>query len=415
MTSAQSRASERGFTLIELLVASIAGLFVVLAAFMLSRGATRMFSSEGRVANSQLNLRFGIDRLRQDLDRAGYMTTANGRLDPDVCPDRTTSSPQMRLQSIFYQAGASALLSPLSASNGLNPDSITLTGNFASTDSYLAALIEPSLTGAGHTITLQQAFGSTARLLGSETGDQAAALSSVFAPGRLLRIRNGLGSSQFVVITNTAIGAGNRPQINIEAAPPYTVVEGSAATTRCGGQGLCIGCEINPVQIIRYEVRSLASNPNFLWAYSDSGAAGEADKYDLVRTELNPQGEVIAGTEEIVAEYAVDLGFAFAVDTTPPMQAGGVWTEPVVESFPFGHPNNAAWAGDILNSVNARPQRIRSVRYRFTTRTRFADYDTPGEDSGPGLARYQLAAGRFARARTVTGDIALTNQQGIRW
>lgn len=417
------RSSERGFTLIELLVASIAGLFVVLAAFMLSRGATRLFASEGRVGNSQLNLRLGIDRLRQDLDRAGFMTTPNVKADPDVCPDPATLGSPMRLQSLLYQQGTAAssgVETPKSAANNLFPDKLTISGNFATTDSYLAATIEPSSSGAGYDIVLQQLFGSTARLLSAgETGSALANLQSVFAPGRVLRIRNTLGSSQFAIVQSAAINSTGRPVITITSSPAYTVITGGTVVKRCGATGYCLGCEINPVQMVRYEIRSLASDARFAWAYAgDAGAAaGDKDKYDLVRSELKADGTVLTDSEEIVAEYAVDLAFAFGVDVSPPMAPGAPYQEPSIMHFPFGSPENARWGGDILtgDTSSIRPQRIRSVRYRLTTRTRFADYNAATDDAGPGLSRYQIGPERYSRARTVTGEVALTNQQGIRW
>lgn len=417
------RASERGFTLLELLVASVAGLFVVLAAFLLSRGATRLFAAEGRVATTQLSLRIGVDRLRGDLERAGFMATANVRDDPDVCPNpNTTYAFPARLQAIHYQPGAGgsgAVDAPISASlNNLHPDRITLLGNFTSTDSYLAADISIGSSG-GYRITLQSNFASTARLLSVGDGGGTSvnkAIEAIFAPGRMVRIRNDLGSSQFLQINTAAIGAGGRVEINTAGNPPYTVVTGGTATPRCGGRGTGMGYEISPVQLVQYSVRSLASKSGFGWAYPDAGGLGDQHKYDLVRTELYPNGSEIANTQEIVAEYAVDLAFAFSVDTTPPIVGGAAWQEPVVQSFPFGHADNAAWAGDIITNPTARPQRIRSVKYRLTTRNRFPEYDAPGElEAGPGPMRYKLATDRYARARTVIGEVSLPNQQGIRW
>jgi hypothetical protein len=326
------------------------------------------------------------------------------------------------MQSIYYQAGNSASSStetPLPAKNGLNPDKLTISGNFATTDSYLAATIEPSSSGSGYDIVLQQMFGSTARLLSAaETGSSLATLQSVFAPGRMLRIRNDLGSSQFVVVQSAAIGSTGRPVITISNSPTYTVITGSSVVKRCGGRGLCLGCEINPVQMVRYEIRSLASDPKFGWAYpADGGGVGDKDKYDLVRTELKPDGTVLPDSEEIVAEYAVDLAFAFGVDTSPAMAPGAPYQEPSIMQFPFNAAENAVWGGNVLSgdTTSIRPQRIRSVRYRLTTRTRFADYNAATDDGGPGLSRYMLDTDRYARARTVTGEVALTNQLGLRW
>lgn len=414
-------ASERGFTLIELLVASIAGLMVVLAAFMISRGATKVFASEGRVANTQLNLRLGADRMRQDIERAAFMSSPNVRVDPDVCPDPNTLGFAARVQSIYHQPGTPALSAAetaKSAENLLYPEKLTLSGNFTSTDSYLAATIEPSSTGAGFDIVLQTGFGSTARLLASgETSSAGAALSAAFPDGRMLRIRNDLGSSQYVIVQATAIGSTGRPVITVAAAPTYTTVAAGSLVKRCGGRGLCLGCEVSPVQFVRYEVKSLKATTGFAWAYPSTGTAADDSKYDLVRSEVRPDGSPLAGTEEIIGEYAVDLAFSFTVDDTAPVVSGTAWTEPNIRTFDFGDPNAAAYAGDTLAGAPGavRPQRIRSVRYRFSTRSRFADYPVGLEDGGAGLSRYMLATGQYARVRTMVGDVALVNQQGIRW
>lgn len=407
------RASERGFTLIELLVASIAGLFVVLAAFMLSRGATKLFAAEGRVANSQLNLRLGIERLRQDLERAGYMTTPNVLRDPEVCP-RPTS---IALQSLLLTQGSTSTGSttPASSANGLYPDKITITGNFASTDIYSAKSILPSSGGGGYDITLQKNWGSTMRLLNvGETGSALSGLQAVFARDRIIRVRNAAGVSQYLVIEGAAIAADGFPVITTKTSPPYLQAnEGAAVDKNCGGSGHCGNCEINPVQIIRYEIGTLAADARFAWAYP-SGGVGDTNKYDLIRSELKADGSVVPDSEEIVAEYAVDLAFALGVDTSVSATPGGAWIEPAVAQLPFRHVDNMLY-GDSVLSTASRPQRIRSVRYRLTTRTRFPDNTTAVDDGGAGLLRYKLADDRYARARTISGDIALLNQQGIRW
>ena len=78
-------------------------------------------------------------------------------------------------------------------------------------------------------------------------------------------------------------------------------------------------------------------------------------------------GQVIPETLEIVAEYAVDLEFAFSVDT------GANNLQPNILTFAFDdHVNNPLWATNIVTSPPAAgigPQQIRSVRVRLATRT----------------------------------------------
>jgi hypothetical protein len=415
------RDSERGFTLLELLVAAIAGLFVVLAAFLLSRGATRLFAAEGRVANSQLNLRLGVDRLRQDLERAAFMGSPNAYADPDVCPKPNVVGGFARLQSVYYEMGTASASTdtPQSAVNGIHPDKITLTGNFTTTDAFLAADVGPASSGGGVDIIMQLNWGSTARLLAAgDGGSTLAAIQAVFPAGRMVRLRNVLGSSQFMVVTSAGLTADGRPLVTTQAAPNYVTPTSALAggDRRCGGAGNCIGCEVAPVQVIRYSVKSLASLSQYAWAYP-TGGVGDSTKYDLVREELGQDGNPIANTAEIVAEYVVDLGFAFGVDTsTASLPGSSTWVEPSLLALDFGNAENATWGGDASSGNPAvRPQRIRTVRYRLTTRTRFPELEAAADDGGPGLMRYQLAPNQFARARTVTGEVTLVNQKGIRW
>lgn len=411
------RRRDAGFTLLELLVASVAGLFVIFAAFLVSRGATRVFATEGRLATAQGNLRLGVDRLRSDIERAGFMSTPNYRLDPNVVPVASMGF-TARIQSIYYVPGTAATAgidAPLSAAQGLYPDRLVLQGNYSTTDSYQVASIEPSASGGGSDITLQVVVGSTARLLTvGETGSATNVLQAVFAPGRLIRLRNDLGCSQYLLVQAASLASGGRPVITTTAAPSIAN-RAALSDKRCGVQGIGMGYEINPVSTVEYGVYSLASNALFKWAYSDA-SVGDANKYDLVRRELDQNGLPIAGTEEIVGEYAVDLGFAFTVDASAP-QTATVQTAPNLVTYDFGDANNGVIAGDTVTGgpTAVRPQRIRSVKYRLTVRARDFDRSVPIDDGGVGLLRYKLGTNQYARARSVFGEVSLVNQQGVRW
>ena len=120
---------------------------------------------------------------------------------------------------------------------------------------------------------------------------------------------------------------------------------------------------------------------------------------------------------EVVAEFAVDLKLGFTVDD--PAQPEASPTKALVLGFTSTAADRNAWANrDITTaapSVAGRgsqgPHRIRSVRYRLTTRA-----STPDRNEGlppPGgsdfLYRYKLGT-RYARARVMQGEVALVNQ-----
>ncbi|MEO7094288.1 MAG: prepilin-type N-terminal cleavage/methylation domain-containing protein [Polyangiales bacterium] len=414
---ARSRRNERGFTLVELLVAVVAGLFVVLAAFLLSKGSTKLFADENRVGTAQLNLRLGLDRLRSDLARAGFMTSPNVATDPDVCPDPNKSGFIARLQSVYYERGGSYLGTKAGSDlNGLSPDAITLTGNFAGTDSYLASSVETSAAG-GYDVFLQRNFGAMQRLLSAgDSGTTQSVLDATFPAGKVIRIQNPLGSSQFMVIDTVAMAStvgGDAPKIHLRVTPTLRTVIVGNPDKRCGITGYGLGSTVNSVQFVKYDLRNLSTLAP--WAYPDPVA--DAIKYDLIRTELNPDGSEITTAPvptSIVAEYVVDMKFAFTIDEGT--VSGGLYREPLLKAYPFDDAAGVAAASDILaGGGTAKPQRIRSIRFQITTRGREPDRSTSIGATGTGLLRYAVAPNQYARARTDVGEITLVNQRSIQW
>src|SRR5689334_19797018 len=76
-----------GFTLVELMVSLTGGLFVAIAVFMLAKQATTLYQTEGRIGTATVGALSGFERLRQDIERASFLSTPNIRLDPKLCGD----------------------------------------------------------------------------------------------------------------------------------------------------------------------------------------------------------------------------------------------------------------------------------------------------------------------------------------
>src|SRR5690349_20366288 len=91
-TKAPARA-ERGFTLVELMVALSGGLFLSVVVFALARDSTRFFQREARLASSTLSGIVGFERLKADIERAGYLSTPNIQRDPAVITLVDSASP----------------------------------------------------------------------------------------------------------------------------------------------------------------------------------------------------------------------------------------------------------------------------------------------------------------------------------
>lgn len=112
--SQPSRASTRGFTLVELMVALSGGLFLSIVVFALARDASRFYQREGRMTTATLAGMIGFERLKSDIERAGYLSTPNIQRDPNLA---TT-----------VDAGTPAALFGLAALR-ITPDTPNLSGN----------------------------------------------------------------------------------------------------------------------------------------------------------------------------------------------------------------------------------------------------------------------------------------------
>jgi prepilin-type N-terminal cleavage/methylation domain-containing protein len=439
-------AHDGGFTLIELTVSLAAGLIVALGIVGLSRDATHTFHEEMRSSAAEANLRTAVDRLRADLARAGYMSTGNVATDPMIAraPALQGQNPIPlafaaglgRLASIYLNQGGSAADTPLSAKQAapVSPDIIELGGNMTSTDQYVVSVIEPSGGSCGgQRILLDPQSPSMFRILGS-SADPVDELSHIFQPTAagvagqfMMRLVDKTGHSQFVAVcpgAPTGIVGGLQPYVDVD---PLTPIQMASATGTVGGlNGYGSGSLVNPVQIVHWEVMPATAEPA---QYQQSPLGGQPltptvvdpTKYDLVREYVDAKtGQVIPGTLEIVAEYAVDLDFAFSVDT------GVNDLQPNIVTFPFDNTTNALWAPSVVvpPAAGIGPQRIRSVRVRLATRTAEPDRTLNvlvPNPTGPFMYRYCLIANgcdpvnatgvlQYARARTVTAEVSLPNQ-----
>jgi hypothetical protein len=162
---------------------------------------------------------------------------------------------------------------------------------------------------------------------------------------------------------------------------------------------------VNVVNIVRYQIRSLSTDPNYAAVYA-GGPSYDSTRRELVRDELDVDGNQIPETVELISEYAVDLRFELLV-------AANTTTTIERIASPF-----SGWADDTTSHDNAitGPQLIRSVRTRLSVRSREADRQT-GFDGGAG---FRMGLGTnggppYARVRSVDAVIALNSQLGVTW
>jgi len=405
--------SGRGFTLVELMVALTGGLFVSLAVFALARDAGRFYQQESRLANATVGALVGFERLRTDIARAGFMSSPNVVRDPFVCSKPTSAWPtaMQGLSSIQITQPASTSNASLS-SNGRIPQSILLAGSFASPDIFPGQL---AVNGTTVSFQLQVDSPAMARLIYSPT-QAASTLSAVFGVGRMLRVMQ-FGKAYFGQIAS--VTGGPQPSITLASSPAIQFRSGSALG--CGAEIINTSVA-NVVNFVQYDVRNLATNAQTALGTSDnaalytasSAAPYEANRTELVRVELNAAGTPINGTEELVAEYAVDLQTSL-VAGAPLLSATG----PTVSYIGSTNALFSSYAGSAIGGAN-QPELIHSVRVRLGVRAREGDRDgtITGNGATSGIYRFGLGAsgaGPYARVRTFQADVALYNQASVTW
>lgn len=429
------RTRTRGFTLPELMVSLVAGLIVTAAVMGLARTATNTFHEQVRSTSSQMALRLAGQRLANDLTRASYMSTGNIRWDPGIARESSganlSGSRYISLENLagirlFMAGSAQDPELTLNTDNGLRPQAIDITGNMTSNDQYIAQFLSQ---GGCPPTTLQLNANDSAVLKivtsiqpngttpARSDADATALLRSIFLPVAgarfAARVTDPGGKTHFVIVNNATVVGG---VANISFANPTSGPAGCPVLepkTVAGGQGGVNGfvtVQIAPVHTVRWSIRRI---PSARLDPTEDAAA----KFDLVRQYIDADN-LPAGTPEVVAEYAVDLKFAFTVDQSP--------TAPNITSFDFeDQTSNGNWAATPTNGVAASarntpsdpaPHRIRSIRFRISDRAARPDreFDMAGQPGYP--FRYcldgppSLTCVRYARIRTITSEVALINQ-----
>lgn len=401
----------RGFTLVELLVALTGGLFVSIAVFALARDASRFYQREGRLANATFAGLVGFERLRADLARAGFLSSPNVQADPSVCSRPTTPSSLANLASILV-TNEGSVTSPKNSvleNNGLEPDSVLLTGSYSSADEFPVRTITTDGTG-NVTVYLQERSGPMARLgfVAANAANRQQLLSEVFTANRVLRIVDNEGRQHYGAIVSAQVDPGTGGTPTIVVTNSGAIQFRSGASQFCGLKGLETGAMVNVVNFIRYDIRSLAGSTAYKQLY-DTSYEHDANRTELVRTEVGVDGADMV--QELAAEYAVDLQLDFTAITNGPTMNPNVAFVPSTATQ-FASLTTAPTA------LGARPQDVRAVRARLSVRSREGDRDTnittvPGTLYRVGLGPNGGAP--FARVRTLQADIMLNNHTRVQW
>jgi prepilin-type N-terminal cleavage/methylation domain-containing protein len=396
----QTLGRQKGFTLIELMVAVFVGAIVIWGVYTIFVGGQRIFHEEHRISQSQLAVRLGMDVIKNDIKRAGFLSSPNIDLDPMVC--RNQGGPALlRLHPIVHTNGTAGLvytgssgqIPNVSQNAYIAPDAIVLTGNYISATSYLAQTIQ----AAAGTIMLQNI---SRRLLPGEDPNTLRAVPTdgefamMFPQNAYLRVVNKYGYIMFSQV-NSVSDAATRT-INANPLP-----DSSLADIRCGIDGYGEGSEVNVVDAVMYRIEV---DPN--------DTTGK--KTDLVRWEVSIGVDgtfaPIAGRREVIIEYAVDFQVWFREDD--PAAAGPQIDYPV--DIPADDVIVIGHDGALLDgTASAHPENLRAAVIRISVRTAEEDPTFPfvARAAGDPLTRFELdpQALGAAHVRTLEAQVELPN------
>jgi len=387
------------------MVAVFVGSIVIWGIYSIYTGSQRIFHEEHRISQAQLSARLAMEVIKNDLKRAGFMATPNVNFDPMVCQN-VGGAGLVNVQSIVHvngtagmvydQAGASVGIYRPDLNAGIAPDALTLAGNYITTQSFLAQVIR---AGAGQ-IQLQSIQRLT--LPGEDptippplpTDNE---FTRMFPLNAYIRVVNPYGFMMFSRIQTVGAAATRTLTVN----PPLP--DASSASVMCGVHGFGEGSEVNVVNLVLYRIEV------------DPGDAS-GRKTDLVRWMVDANGATVAGTREIIAEYAVDFQVWFREDDPGtaliPQQPS---IQQTIDVPPDGTVVLVAGGAEppLDGSAAAHPEDMRVAIVRLSIRTAAEDPLFPWIARGAGqpLVRYDTEAGGVgaAHVRTIVAQVELPN------
>jgi len=349
---------------------------VIAALYNMFITASYVFLQQDQTSLAQLNLRYAIEQVKDDMRRAGLYATPNSERDTSVCP-----SPDPPMFGVIHiDAGGQNNIPHFDSTNReVLPDRLFLSGNLSSASSYPAQV-------TGQTIRLQlPAWVRDPGLRPPIYTDSG--FSRIFRPDQYVRLTNVYGSSQILPIQSVNTEDGGR-QVVLEQPPRF------ATSGVCGVTGTGDSVEVNPVNFVEY------------WIASAEDAA-DASRTDLVRSFVDhDDGSRIDGTDLVVGEHIVDFQVWFMFQD--------VSGEIPEDADPLDDAGNLD-AFSVNGDSGSRPDLIRTAVVRVCARTDMEDENwmhRPRESAQDPLVSFDVdgvAENGSARVVCLSSEVEVVN------
>ncbi len=325
------RGAGRGFTIVELMVALAISSILLGAVYSLFVSSTAVFHTQEQLGVAQYKARTALEQVLSDVRRAGFGATANAAADPMSCTNGGFTLHGMVVEEF---SGEGIIPCYDSTNPNIDPDQITLTGNFSTARPYPG--LANSISGQVG-LQVSESEGNNAYVAGSLVFPRAD-FERVFLQlqRRLVAVRDANGRSYI-----THVSSGNYPELTLASL--------GGTGPACGIQGASSLVQVSPVDVVRYRIVRRA--------LEDDGRGGDTL---LVREALDTSGNPVENGRLIVAEDVVDLQVWF------------VFRDPTSNTLP-PDPDETDTDSNLAISVNgeanARPELIRSAIVRVSVRT----------------------------------------------
>ncbi len=324
----------KGFTLVELMVAMVLSIIILGSLYMIYTSSMSAYRTEDQILSMQERLRFGLEHLKRDLRRAGFLATPNSRADvSNVC-----YSP-VELRSVVLELRSGDNPYPLRNPN-LRPTSISLFGDFFSGYTYHTVAVQADkvfLLDDNDPVTGAGSFPRT-----------EADYLRIFTSNRFLRI---LTKEQFEIYI--PIISANYVEKSVTLATPVPI----SGAGGCGISGFGDGLDVNVAGFIRYSIMT------------DVRPNAPVGKTDLVREEVQVDAStIVPNSALVIADYAVDLQlYDFGFENTA--------TSTVWDILRRHMPNEVAGTGTgwLDDHSAARPHLLRYLTVKLTVRSEDED------------------------------------------
>ena len=363
-----TRRGQKAFTLFELLVATFVAIILIAMVYTVYSRAALGYRVQNLTLEMQAQARFGLEHLRRDLANAGFNGTTNSAVDLNLC---TVPATPLRA-FVLKRKGNDANVANPGVNINIAPMSVTLFGDYSGDGNVFYT---QSIVGA--TVTLQSDF------KGAVT---QAEFEDMFLTGnrRYLRV---VDKEQYEMLETVSSANYDLGTITLSSALP--VKTGNQA---CGVQGFGEGLEVNSAHFVRYRIAR------------DDRTGAAPGKTDLIREEVMNDGKTPApGTQLIIAENAIDLGFydfVFDSDTTgtaPAVQMVPTATDVIIDE------GGGGWLGG--SGTAPRTQDLRFVTVKLTVRSTDEDLDLVHKarqsETGP-IYTFDVAKDLEGAAHTLT-------------